>query len=432
MYRRMHIPLWRRIEVLLTGALPADVARNMRIDLLATSLYGPFYAALLFIPVVLQRLGASSEQVAIYQAQSYLGFFLAPFSLMLMPRQRILVFLAGIWSIGRAVFLLTPLVDSVPGLLLICGVFWLSDSFPSPGYIRVMQQIYPATVRARAMSAVRFGMALCMLAFTPVAGWLLDVAGHATLLPIAALFGIVGALIFARIRIPNNRAADADSAAAVDTADALASTPPRLSMLAMLQLLRRNRPYLLYLLSITAFGFAGLIPIAFFPAVLVDRLQLSYSAISWLGLAQSLLWLVGYVVWGRWMDKLGGVRTLQLVYAMLILYPLCHWFAQDAWWLVPAYLASGLANAGVDLAFTSVTIDLADEGRVTEFAALQRTVIGFRGIVGPLIGVALSNAGVSMPMIFVLSIALYVFAIALLAHPALRRTSYAATPGDAR
>ncbi len=408
--RIVRIPLWHRIEIALTGPLPAHVSRNMRIELLASTLFGPFFAVLLFIPVVLQRMGASSDQIAIYQSQTYLGFLLSPFSLMLMPRKGILIFLTAIWGIGRATLLLTPFAPSVLGLLLLSSVFWLSDSFPSPGYVRVVQQVYPADTRARTMSAVRLGMAIAMLVFTPIAGWLLDVIGHTALLPLAALFGIAAAVVFARMRIPDES----------DTGVVAAPPPPRLSLFAMLRMLRRNKPFLLYVASIAAFGFAGLIPIAFYPAVLVNRLHLSYTEVSWLGLAQSVVWLLGYVIWGRWMGRLGGVRTLQLVYGMLILYPLCHWFAPDAWWLVPAYLASGLANAGVDLAFTSVTIELADADRVTEYAALQRTVIGFRGIAGPLIGVALSNAGMPMPLIFLLSIGLYTLAIALLAHPVLR------------
>lgn len=410
----MNIAPWRRIELALTGPLTDEVRRNMRMELLASLAYGPFYAVLLFIPVVLQRLGASPDEVALYQAQSYVGFALSAFSVRFLPRRGILIFLGAIWVAGRAVYLFTPLLPSVTGLLVLSFVFWLSDSFPSPGYVRVVQKVYPAHVRARTMSVVRLGMGVGMLAFTPVAGWLLDTIGHAALFPIAAVFGIGAALIFMRIRMPAG-SEDAPNAAA-------APTTPGLAPVRMLALLGQNKAFLLYVLSIAAFGLAGLIPIAFYPAVLVDRLQLSYTDVSLLGLAQSLVWLAGYVVWGRWMDRLGGVRTLQIIYLSLILYPLCHWFAPGAWWLLPAYLASGLANAGVDLAFTNVTIDLADPERVAEYAAIQRTIIGIRGFAGPLIGVWLNQIGVPMAAIFALSMALYGLAAALVAHPAMRRT----------
>lgn len=409
----MNIALWRRIELALTGPLPADVRRNMWVELMASLAYGPFYAVMLFIPVVLQRLGATPDEVALYQAESYVGFALSAFSVMLLPRRGILIFLGVIWVAGRAAYLFTPLLPSVTGLLVLSFIFWLSDSFPSPGYVRVVQQVYPARVRARTMSVVRLGMGVGMLAFTPLAGWLLDTIGHAALFPMAGVFGIVAALIFMRIRMP---------AGSEDTPNAVAApAAPGLSSVRMLGLLGRNKAFLLYVLSIAAFGLAGLIPIAFYPAVLVNRLQLTYTDVSLLGLAQSLVWLASYVVWGRWMDRLGGVRTLQIVYLSLMLYPLCHWFAQDAWWLLPAYIASGLANAGVDLAFTNVTIDLADPERVAEYAAIQRTVIGIRGFAGPLIGVWLNQIGVPMAAIFALSMVLYGLAAALVSHPAMRK-----------
>ena len=110
----MKFTFWQRAELALSGPLPADVRRNMRIELLASLFFGPFYAVLLFIPVILQRLNATAQQVALYQSESYLGFLLSAFSVMLLPRRRILLFLAVIWAVGRAAFLLTPLVPLSP------------------------------------------------------------------------------------------------------------------------------------------------------------------------------------------------------------------------------------------------------------------------------------------------------------------------------
>jgi len=398
----MKIPLWQRVELALSGPLPAEVRRNMRIELIASLFFGPFYAVLLYIPVILQRMNATSQQVALYQSESYLGFLLSAFSVMILPRRRILLFLAVIWTIGRAAFLLTPLVPTVSGILVLALLYWLSDSFPSPGYVRVIQQVYPADVRARVMGVVRFGMAGGMLAATPVAGWLLDAVGYTVLLPLAGAFGVIAALVFTRLRIPKQ---------ADDVVQAEA--PPRMSPLALLGLLRRNTPFAVFLLSVTAFGFAGLIPVAFYPAVLVDRLQLSYTAVGYLSLAQSIVWMIGYPLWGRWLNRIGTVGALRIIYLLLILYPVCHWFAPNAWWLLPAYIASGIASAGIDLAFTNTAINLAEPDRVAEYSALQQTVIGFRGIIGPLLGVQLNQLGIPMEVIFVLSISLYVLAALL-------------------
>jgi MFS family permease len=401
----MNIPVWQRVELALSGPLPAEVRRNMRIELIASLFFGPFYAVLLFIPVILQRMDATPQQVALYQSESYFGFLLSAFSVMILPRRRILLFLAVIWTIGRAAFLLTPLVPTVTGVLVLALLYWLSDSFPSPGYVRVIQQVYPADVRARVMGVVRFGMAGGMLAATPVAGWLLDAVGYTVLLPLAGVFAVVAALVFTRLRIPAEANTAGNSTPAV--------APPRMSPLALLGLLRHNKPFAFFLLSVTAFGFAGLIPIAFYPAVLVDRLELSYTAVSYLSLAQSIVWMIGYPLWGRWLNRIGTVGALRIIYLLLILFPVCHWFAPNAWWLLPAYLASGIASAGIDLSFTNTAINLAEPDRVAEYSALQQTVIGFRGIIGPLLGVQLNQLGVSMEIIFIVSIALYLLAALL-------------------
>jgi len=399
--------LWERIEFDMTGPILPIVRGNMRIELLSALLYGPFFAALLFIPVVLQRMGADPNALALYQAQTYLGFVFSSLGVVFLRQRRVLAILAIIWVVGRGMFLLTPIWHSVAGLLVISALFWFADSFPSPAYVRVVQQIYPANVRGRVLSVVKLGMAVGMLLFTPLVGWVLDTFGVSVLFPAVAVVAIASALVFTRIKL-------------------VAEAPPVLkpgqrksSPADLLDVLRRDRRFRRYLLSVVAFGLAGLIPIAFYPGILVDRLHLSYTDVSLLGTAQSLCWLLGYLVWGRIMDRLGSTRTMSIVCAILVIYPISFLVATSGWMLVPAYIASGLANAGIDLAFTGVTIDLADPDRVTEYAALQRTVLGLRGIIGPLLGVFLHNLGAPTAAIILFSTLLYLLAAVLMWHPSL-------------
>ena len=48
-----------------------------------------------------------------------------------------------------------------------------------------------------------------------------------------------------------------------------------------------------------------------FAVVQVDRLQLSYSEIGYLGLAQSICWLLGNLYWGRLLDRRGGLWLMR-------------------------------------------------------------------------------------------------------------------------
>lgn len=394
-----------RAERFITGPLPDDALRNVRVELIASVFFGPFYAALLFIPVVLQRLGASPDLVALYQSQSYIGLFLAAFSVMILPRRRLLLLLAVIWTVGRGAFLFTEFWPTAVGLLVLSAIYWLSDGFPGSVYTEVVRRAYPAEVRGRALSLVRAGMALSMLAFTPLVGWLLDTAGHGLLFPLAGACGIVAAWVFTRMRIG---------------ADAPIANTPQGSLGELWRILRRDSRFVLYLLSVVCFGLGGLVAIAFYPAVLVDRLHLSYAEVSWLSLAQSVAWILGLVVWGRAMDRKGTMWLLRAAYLISAIGPIAFLLADSGWWLLAAYLAQGLAMGAVDLGFTSASIDFADPDHVYEYAALQRTVIGIRGLAGPFIGVGLFRLGVPMAWVFILGAALFVLGAALISG--VRRT----------
>ena len=396
--------LLRRVEYMLTGDLTASTRHNVHTELASSIVYGPFYAALLFIPVVLERLGASPDILALYQSQTYLGLFLAAFSVMLIPRARVVIFLVIVWSLGRGAFLLTPLFPGAIGLLVLATAFWFSDGFPGAAYTEVVRRSYAANVRGRALGVVRLGMVLAMLICTPIMGYVLDHTGYQVVFVVAAAFGIVSAWMFIRMKPgPSTEPVSVEAA--------------RHSVTDLWQVLKRDRRFAVYLLGIVGFGLGGLVGIAFYPAVLVDRLHLTYSDVSWLGFAQSISWVLGLLVWGRMVDSRGGPWAMRLCFALSIIVPLCYLFAGSGWALLPAYIVSGLTSGGVDLAFTNAVIDLAEPGQTYEYAALQRTVIGVRGLIGPFLGVWLFNLGVPVAVVFILAALCYVSAAVLMLRP---------------
>ncbi|MCL4507868.1 MAG: MFS transporter [Chloroflexi bacterium] len=392
--------LLQRAGQALAGPLTPQTRSNVITDLTASVMYGPFNAALLFVPVVLQNMGASPDMLAIYQAQVYIGLFLAAFSVLIIPRGNLLLFLAIIWTIGRGAFVLTGLAPGAVELLLLAAVFWFSDGFPGAAYVEVVRRVYPADVRGRALSVVRIGMVVTMLAVTPLIGAALDHLGPTFVYPIAGLFGIAAAWLFMRMKLgkPDET-----------------TTRHKGSVRDLWAVMRKDRRFTVYLLGVVCFGLGGLVGIAFYPGVLVDRLKLSYESISWLGFAQSISWILGLVVWGRLMDRLGGPWVLFICFALATIVPLSYMLATAGWMMVPAYIVSGLLSGGVDLAFTNSPIDLAEPGLIYEYAALQRTIIGVRGLIGPFLGVWLFNAGVPVQVVFILAAVFYI-AGALLMH----------------
>jgi predicted MFS family arabinose efflux permease len=377
----------RRLELALTGWLPDEVRRNLWIETLASIAFGIFYAAAIsFMPVVLRRLGASSTLLAIYTAQTYLGSVLSTLGVLMMRRREPLTFATTCWLLARSLLLPTFLIAQAGWLLALTALAWLLEAFPGPAYARVIQAIYPARYRGRALSIVRVGLVLAVLVVTPLAGLALDHIGYRVLFPIAAIIGVLATLIFSRLHVDER------------------GLPPQQtrSLGGVWRLLGQNRRFAIYMLGFALHGLGFLMGLPLFAIVQVDRLQLSYTTIGYLGLAQSLFWLVGNVFWGRLVDRHGGLWVLRANVAIAMLVPLTYSWAFDAWTLLPAFVAHGIISAGIDLALISSGIELAEPESVAEYSALQATIIGLRGMIGPFVGVALLSVGVPERAIFIL------------------------------
>lgn len=389
-----------------TGLLPPSVRRNMRIDLTAALFFGPFVAGLAFLPVVLRRLGASPEWLAFYTVQNFAGFLLTPLSAMLMPRRRgLLRYALTFWFFSRGLFLVIAFITEAHSLALLLLVFWLAESFPAPAYTRLMQAAYPARSRGRVIALIRVGMSLVNLAVTPLAGWLLDVVGHQALFPMLGASAVISTLIFSRIQLSE---ADLPESAPVSTAG-------------LWRIAVQDRRFSLYLSALVIFGLGLLSGLALQPLVQVDQLKLSYGTIGLLGVVQSLFFLLGYLVWGRLIDRRGAVWVMRLVFAAAVVVPVSYLAAASglagasAWVLAPAFAAIGLVNAGMDVGVLNTVMQLAPAERLGEYAALQTTVLGARGLVAPFLGVWLTQ-GLNLPYaaVFGLGLGLILAAVAVL------------------
>jgi MFS family permease len=379
----------------MTGPLPPTVRHNTSVELVTGLAYGAFYAAVLaFMPVVLRRSGASAEMLAVYTSQQFVGFVAAAFSIVLMRRRRTMSVIVACWLVGRAVFLLFAFIVQPVWMIALSGIFWLLEAFPSPGYTRIQQKIYPDALRGKLMAYVRAGRVAAILVVTPLAGWALDHLGYPVLFPLGAVVGIAAALIFTRIRLDEGPLPPRETKALTD----------------LWGILRADRRFSYYLLSFVFYGAGTLMAWTLYPLVQVDRLGLTYSQLGLLGLIQSIFWLAGYLFWGRLVDRRGGLFVLRATCGVAIFTPLIYVFATEAWMLAPAFAVMGIISAGWDMGLINSAIQLADPERVTEYAAIQTSVVGIRGIVAPLIGVWLLRLGMVDNGVFLLSAGLMVIA----------------------
>jgi MFS family permease len=368
-----------------TNSLSPTVRYNMFTELWGSVAYGVFWAAALqFVPVVLRHMGAGSELIALYTAQTYLGSILTSLSIVMMRGRRTKNFAVWCWMVARSSCLVFAIINQVYWMLAVMTIFWVLEAFPAPAYTRIVQGIYPVGVRGQAMSLVRLGMTASIVIVTPLAGWMLDHWGHQVLFPLAASMGILSTWFFNRL--------DVDEGV----------LPPRQtrSLGSLWGVVLSNRNFAIHLIGVTLFGLGALVGIAFYPLVQVDRLQLSYTELGWLGTVQSLTWLLGFVYWGKAVDKHGGVWVMRVNLAIATIVPFTYIFATDGWMLLPAFIAQGIISAGMDLGMLNTCIQLAEPDKVVEYAAIQATVAGIRGIVTPFIGVLLVGWGMDVAWVF--------------------------------
>lgn len=385
----------RRLEGLMTGALPADVRRNMHTEVYVALAYGAFYACTIpFIPVVLRRLGASTDLLALYAALQFLGSITSSLSMVVMRRRRTMNVILICWFTARALFVLTAFMQGAASLIALGAIFWLLEGFVIPGYTRIIQKIYPDNVRGKVMSTVRMGQVTAILLVTPLAGWALDRIGHPMLFPLACILGVGSVFLFMRLRVDEG------------------PLPPRetKAFSALSEIVRNDARFRLYLLSFALFGLGTMLAWPVYPLVQVDRLQLSYSTIGLLGLVESVMWLLSYLIWGRFLDRRGGLAVMRATCAVSLLQPLVYIWAGTAWMLVPAFIARGIASGGFELGRINAGIQLADPDRITEYAVIQSTTIGMRGVVAPLISALLLRVGVPPASIFALSVSCMIVA----------------------
>jgi len=379
--------LQTHLEMWLVGPLDPEVRDNMYVDARAACTHSVMATIITFLPIILRRSGASTQQIAYYFAITALGLLTTNVSVWLMRRWGMKRVALICWLLGRGSFLLTAIAFNATSLLVIFTFFWLLEAWPTPAYVQTIQAIYPIQQRGRILAAVRVGLVALILVFTPLAGWMLDHLGYRALLPLAGLSGIGSTLTFFSLmrKLP----------------DKVTELPHQtMSPLHIFQIDRRM-PF--YLGGVFLFGLGGLMASPLYPIIQVDQLNLSYTVVGLLGFVQSVFWFLGYLFGGRILDRIGGMRSLQIVFAVNALVILPYIWATQGWMLLPSFIAAGLVTAGADLAILYTVSKLAGPEHVPDYAALNSTISGFRGLLGPLIGSVLISIGWKYGAVFILS-----------------------------
>ncbi len=354
------------------SSLPALVRRNFLLDFNAAIFYGIFLAGVLtFVPVIARRLGATPFQLSLIVAIPAIGNLIALASSRYLQGRRTLPLMMTAWSIGRGLFVLMPFVTTPEPFILIVVAHWLIVSFCITGYVQVISQIYPVAIRGRAMAYVRVGFTACATLMTPLFGQWLDLWGYQLLFPIAALFGVLSGLTFGQVKYTEE------------------FTPRAQDWLQPFRILQRDASYRAYSLAFSLYGIGILMISPLIPLLLVDELNLSNAQVGWLGMVNSIAWMLFYIVWGRSIDRRGGLWTVQINFILTLVVPLAFFFAQDLWLLALAQIFLGITVAGTDIGWMNAVMQFARKEDIGAYTALHAFLVGVRGIFAPFAGTAL-------------------------------------------
>ena len=394
--------LWDRFERRMVGDLPGQVRTSMHIDLFRSCAVGIMTSILLFIPVILVRLGASAEVIAAYYSAGYLGVFSTGVCLWLMRKWGMRVVSLSSWAVGRFVLFGGAFVTSAVGIAIVGTLHSFLEQWVEIVKPKLLEQLYPVQLRGRIMAFVQLVSACVIVFITPIVGFTLDRIGHPILMVVAGSFGLGAVLLVSQTMVRvGDRAFVVDNESSVFVSG-----------------LWRNRAFVLFLISVVLFGVGSLIPASIYPIVKVGRLGLTYYEIGLLGFLQSGAWVIGLLFGGWLTDRFGGLRSLQGVFLINTLFILPYVWAWNGWMLVPAFIAIGLVSAGMELWVTYTIIELAEPGLLPEYTAVCMMVIGGRGLIAPLIGVGLLRNGVSEPSVLIFGAMLSVCAVIVL-YPAI-------------
>ena len=344
------------------------VRANFRIDAFSGVCAGVYLGVVVaFLPVVVRRMGGSTEAVALVVAGPFIGHLFSPLFNYLLAKMPPVRVTAVTSTISRLIFLVGVLVVTTPlALALVSVTTWVIAVANMGSYAMLMQGIYPDSERASAMGKVRVGVSIASIASATLAGIFIDAFPGTLVFAVAAVISLPGGLAFGRIR---------------HEMPAIPAARLRPSQIA--RDVWRDRRYRRLLLSFTIFGFGNLMNYALYPILLVDQFNASNSFVGIMTALQSGTAVVAYFGWGRLIDRGSSLRTTVIATALGLLMPLGYLLAPNVWFLLPVAAVAGVTNAAGDITFFTNIVQLAPRDRIGDYAVAQSSLMGLRGTIAP-------------------------------------------------
>jgi len=371
--------------------------RNTLYLYVATASFGPIQAGIsAYLAVFLARLGASAQQIGLLTSvPALVSMILMIPAGFVAERVRDQVRLRTLGSLmTRSIPLLmaiAPLVFTLPSIPNVAvGLVALQAAaltITMPAFMTVMSDAVAPQARAR-VNGTRWALLNGVSAvLAPFFGRMLDVVEFPGNYQILFLFSFIGgmgnAYFFSRIKVPPLEVPEREPWRPGHLGEGLRS---------YFSSIRGERKFVLFLLGTVAFRVALNMPLPLYGLYWVNELRVSDGLIGFRETAAYSALVVGFLAWGRWAPKMQHRKQLTAGVLLFGLYLIATGLISSAVWLVPIALIWGLAMSGVNIGLFNAMLASAPKEKMPRLSAVLNLAASAAASVGPLLGVALSQA----------------------------------------
>lgn len=366
--------------MLFERSVPIKARHAYRLDAWSGILAGIYSGAItpFFLLIARKSLNADPFLIGLMTASLFLGNLLSLLWANAMEGKPKMPFVAVSWYLARGAFLLMIVAYTPLRFAIIVSIAQFLATVASPAYAAIMKDVYPDAHRGRIMGYSRVLAALFTIVTALVVGLMLKYISFRWIFPVGAVLGVASAFVFNRI--PTSKPSDQELANKRSTVEFLVST---------FSILLKNRGFTWFAASVFVYGFGTILLSPLYPIFQNDKIRISYWQLAMLVNIQSVVWMVSYLYWGRYVDIRSPLKATVINVALAILVPFGYFVSQNWWMLIPAHIISGLTNAGIEMAYFNTVLRFSEEGRTAHYQALFSCILGIRGIAAPFVGASL-------------------------------------------
>lgn len=388
-------------------SIPASCRRALQWDATSALVGGLYSGGLLpFLGVIARgELHASTYLLALMNTSGSVGNLFSPVMAHHLRDRAKLPYVVWPLVLGRCMFFLMPLAATAS---IYVGVVFLANligALAGPAYAAVIRDAYPAARRGQYMGLVRVLAVIGTMIGSAVGGIVLAHWSFREVFPLVAVVGVLSMVAFSRLGV---------------TAAPGEASLPQLRLRDTFAIIKQDQTFKLYCACFYLYGFGNLITGPVVPVVQVDQLHITSQWVGYLATAGAASSIIGYLYWGRVLDRRGPFRLMLMVIGVVVVAPITYYFAQDYRVLLIASCAQGFAWSGGDLGYMNAAMRFGRREHAAAYAGMFAFLQAMRGIPGPFLGAALSNLIGPRP-VFLLALGFWIAsAYVLLASGALK------------